>query len=225
MSKAEHVRIWDIWVRLFHWSLALGVVFMLISGGTGWLFFDWHRTIGEWVLVLLVFRLLWGFIGSSNTRLVRLLRSPRAATEHLTALFTRSLPSERGHNAAGGWAVLLMLLLIAIQAVTGLFIADEDELIEGALYGSLSSSTTDLMYRVHNINAGILQTVVIVHVVMVFVYLLYGRQNLIAPMIHGSMKWLGDSPIPRVFFQARWIGAMLLALSIAVVGYVTSWFG
>ena len=50
MSKAEQVRIWDIWVRLFHWSFAISVVFMLISGGTGWLFFDWHRTIGEWVM-------------------------------------------------------------------------------------------------------------------------------------------------------------------------------
>ena len=79
MNEAEPVRIWDIWVRLFHWSFAVSVVFMLISGGTGWLFFDWHRTVGEWVMVLVVFRILWGFVGSSNARLSKLLHSPRAS--------------------------------------------------------------------------------------------------------------------------------------------------
>ena len=225
MIEVEQVRIWDIWVRLFHWSFAISVVFMLISGGTGWLFFDWHRTIGEWVMVLVVFRILWGIVGSSNARLTQLLHSPRSSIEHLTALFKRRLPSERGHNAAGSWAVLLMLLLIGVQAATGFFIADEDELIEGALYGSLSSATTELMYRIHNINAELLQVVVIVHVVMVFAYLFYGRQNLITTMIHGSMKWLSDAALPRIFFQSGWIGAVVLALSVAVVGFIAGWYG
>lgn len=225
MRQAEHIRIWDIWVRLFHWSFAVCVVFMLISGGTGWLFFDWHRTIGEWVLVLVMFRLLWGVVGSSNARLVSLLRSPRAAIKHLKALFKRRLDSERGHNAAGGWAVLLMLLLIGVQAATGFFIADEDELVEGALYGSFSSSTTDFLYQIHHINAELLQIVVIVHVVMVFVYLLFGRLNLISPMIHGSMKWLSKDVPPRVLFQENWVGVILIALTIAMVGYIANWYG
>lgn len=224
MKEAELVRVWDIWVRLFHWSLAISVTFMLISGGTGWLFFDWHRTVGEWVMVLVVFRILWGIGGSSNARLLQLVRSPRAAFEHVTALFKRRLHSERGHNAAGSWAVLTMLAMILVQAVTGMLIADEDELIEGALYGSLSSTTTDLMYRVHHTNAELLQIIVIVHVVMVFTYLLYGRQNLVSPMIHGSMKWLSDTAVPRVFFQSSWVGAVMLALSIAVVGYLAGWY-
>ena len=224
MNEVEQVRIWDVWVRLFHWSLAISVVFMLISGVTGWMFFDWHRTVGEWVMVLVVFRILWGIVGSSNARLSQLVHSPRASFEHLAALFKHRLRSERGHNAAGGWAVLLMLLLIGVQAVTGFFIADEDELIEGALYGSLSGSSTDLMHRIHHINAELLQIVVIVHVVMVFVYLLYGRQNLISPMVHGAMKWSSDTAIPRAIFQSGWIGAAMLALSLVVVGYVAGWY-
>ena len=225
MQRAERVLIWDIWVRLFHWSLAVSVVFMLISGSTGWMFFDWHRTIGEAVMVLVGFRLLWGVFGSSNARLWQLVRSPRAALDHFRDLFKRRLRSERGHNAAGSWAVLVMLAMITVQAATGFFIADEDELIEGALYGNLSSTTSDLLYRIHHTNAELLQIVVIVHVIMVFAYLLLGRQNLITPMIHGTMKWLSDSPAPHVFFQSRWVGAVVLAFCILVVGYVADWYG
>jgi len=225
MAEETKVRIWDIWIRLFHWSIAISVAFMLISGSTGWLFFDWHRTVGEWILALLVFRLLWGFFGSSNASLLNLVRSPKEALDHLLALFQRRLHSERGHNAAGGWAVLVMLLLLTIQAVTGFFIADEDELVEGALYGNLSSASTDLMYRIHHLNAELLQVVVIVHVAMVFAYLLYGRQNLILPMIHGSMQWLDNLDVPKVTFQRIWVGGVLFALSALLIGYITGWYG
>ena len=225
MSKAERVLIWDIWIRLFHWSVAVSVVFMLVSGSTGWMFFDWHRTVGEAVMVLVGFRILWGIVGSSNARLWQLVRSPRAALGHFRDFFKRRLHSERGHNAAGSWAVLAMLAMIMVQAGTGFFIADEDELIEGALYGNLSSATSDLLYRIHRTNAELLQIVVIVHVIMVFAYLLFGRQNLISPMIHGSMTWLSSTPVPAVFFQSRWVGAVLLAICILLVGFVADWFG
>ncbi len=225
MNKPELIKIWDLWVRVFHWSLAISVTFMLVSGNTGWMFFDWHRTVGEVVMMLIVFRLLWGVVGSGNARLFALCRNPLKALNHLGDLFKRRLPVERGHNAAGGWAVLLMLILLAVQAGTGFFIADEDELVEGALYGSFSGSVTDLLYRIHYMNADLLQIVVIVHVIMVFTYLLYGRQNLITPMIHGSMKWLSDRAIPPVTFQANWVGAVVLLVSVAIVGYVAGWYG
>lgn len=225
MKEPELVRIWDIWVRAFHWSLAISVTFMLISGATGWLFFDWHRTIGEVIMMLIIFRLLWGIVGSGNARLLLLFSHPREAFKHLSALFKRRLHPERGHNAAGSWAVVLMLSMLAVQAGTGFFIADEEELIEGALYGNLSGSVTDLLYRVHQTNAELLQIVVIVHVVMVFAYLVYGRQNLILPMVSGSMKWLSDKVVPTIIFQANWVGALALVISGAIVGFFADWYG
>lgn len=225
MSEFSKIRVWDIWVRLFHWSLAISVGFQLLSGGTGWLFFDWHRTIGELVLALIVFRILWGFIGSSNARLGQLLQSPKAALLHLAALFRRQSSVERGHNAAGSWAVLVLLVILATQAVTGFFIADEDELLEGALYGTLSGSNTDLAMRIHRLNAELIMIMVGVHIVMVFVYLLYARQNLIKPMITGWTNWPSRSTPPSVFFQKSWIGVILLVVSAAAVGYVAGWYG
>lgn len=225
MDKTSRIRIWDSWVRLFHWSLAVSVGFQLLSGQTGWKFYDWHRPIGELILALILFRILWGFWGSDNARLGQLLHSPKASLLHLAGLFRRQPSVERGHNSAGSWAVLILLLILITQAVTGFFIADEDEYIEGALYGSLSGATTELAMRIHYLNAELIQIVVAVHIIMVFFYLLYARQNLIKPMITGWMNWPSDDTPPPVTFQKFWIGAVLFALCAAAVGYVSGWFG
>lgn len=224
MSSEQKIRIWDPWVRIFHWSLAVSIVFMLISGSTGFLFFDWHRTAGEIILALFIFRLLWGIFGSSNARLLQLVTHPLAALTHLKDLFTRQAHAERGHNAAGSWAVVIMLLMVGIQAITGLYIADEDELLEGALYGSVSSSLSDWMYQVHHTNAELLKIVVIVHVVMVFFYLVFARQNLITPMLTGTMKWLSNKNPPDVVFQKSIVGLALACGTALAVGYVVDWF-
>lgn len=223
-TETRNIRIWDIWVRLFHWSLVASVGFLLLSGQTGWKFIDWHRLTGEFVLALIVFRVLWGIAGSSNARLSTLLRSPVAGLRHLRQLVQRRPPPERGHNAAGSWAVVIMLLLLSIQAITGSFIADEDEWVEGAWYGSLSDSATDLAYRIHHLNAELIQVVIAVHILMVFVYLLYARMNLIRPMITGWMKWPASEPLPTVTLQRAWVGALLIALAMALVGYLAGWY-
>jgi cytochrome b len=140
-------------------------------------------------------------------------------------LFHRKSAVERGHNAAGSWAVLILLLILTTQAVTGFFIADEDELLEGALYGSLSSDNTELAMRIHRLNAGLIQFVVAAHVLMVFVYLFYARQNLIKPMITGWMNWSSSNTPPPVYFQKFWIGLVLVAISAVAVGYVAGWYG
>jgi len=140
--------VWDIWVRLFHWSLAVAIIFQWYNGETGHLFFDWHKQVGEFVLALIAFRILWGLWGTSNARLSSLIQHPKSALVHFKSLFQRKVHQERGHNAAGGWAIIFMLLLIGTQAVTGIFIADEDELIEGRFYGHLDWSTTSLLYTI-----------------------------------------------------------------------------
>ncbi|NND92896.1 MAG: hydrogenase [Granulosicoccus sp.] len=225
LNGAQRIRVWDIWVRLFHWSLAIAVLFQLLNGQTGWQFFQWHRQTGELILALILFRVFWGIVGSSNARLASLFRHPLSAWRHLRHLLGKSVTPERGHNAAGGWAVLIMLSLIAVQALTGFFIADEDELIEGALYGKLSGGSTDLLYQVHRMNANLIQVVVAVHVLMVMIYLLYSGMNLIGPMVTGSMRWTSSITPPPVSFQKAWVGLSLVALSLALVAWLAGWIG
>jgi len=220
----EKVRIWDIWVRLFHWSLASCIVFLLVSGTTGWQFFEWHRTVGEVVLALLLFRLCWGIFGSSNARLFALIRTPSSAIKHLASLFRGDVTAERGHNAAGGWAVLAMLGVIAFQALSGLFIADEEELIEGVFYGVLSGELTTRLLHLHHANATLIKFVVLLHVVMIAIYAVRAAQNLIVPMLTGSMQWPATQPVPTVIFQRRWIGLATAVTCALAVGTILSWW-
>jgi len=218
------IPIWDSWVRLFHWSLALSVLFMLVSGNTGFQFYEWHRYVGEFILALIVFRLVWGVIGSSNARLVTLVQNPRHAVAHILDVLKGRAQPDRGHNAAGSWAVIAMLGLIGTQAVTGMFIADEDELVEGAYYGNVSSQLSDLMYRIHHSVAEFIQIIVIVHVVMVFFYLFRVKQNLIVPMLTGRMQWTGASRPPDVKIQHWMVGLMSAVVCFGLIGYLASWF-
>ena len=224
MEHAKTMRIWDIWIRLFHWSLALAVGFLLYTGLTGNLFFDWHKTAGEFVLMLIVFRLVWGVVGSSNARLGQLIKSPVQAVKHLKQFAARDLPQERGHNAAGSWAVVAMLSIVGTQATTGLFIADEDEFLEGAFYGNVSSDFSDLLYRIHHINADLIKIIVALHIGMVVLYLLYAKVNLLKPMITGKFRWLSDKVAPDVKFQHWWVGALSLFFCAAAVGLLLGWF-
>lgn len=223
-SSQAIIRIWDIWIRSFHWCLAASVIFLIISGETGFWFFDWHRNIGEFVLALLVFRIAWGLIGSSNAKLQSLISQPRLAIKHLIQLAGGNTKQERGHNAAGGWAVLVMLFFIAFQAVSGLFIADEDELIEGAFYGVLSTEQSAQLLHLHHLNARFLQIIVGVHILMVFVYLLRAKQNLITPMITGRMRWIQPSSPPTVRWAPFWVGFILALACLGMAGSLLDWF-
>lgn len=218
------IAVWDIWIRLFHWLLVVSVGFSLLSGETGFLFFDWHKNVGEWVLVLLLFRLIWGFIGSSNTGLVGLIVNPMKAFSHLAQLLRGTAAQTRGHNAAGGWAVLVMLLAISFQAISGLFIADEDELIEGHFYGELSSGVSEQLLYLHHLNAQFILILVAVHVVMIFFYLIRSGHNLIKPMVTGKMDWRADQKPPTVKFTNSLVGLILICICFGVIGFIVGWF-
>ena len=212
------VKVWDIWVRLFHWSFAITVGYLLISGETGFKFIDWHRRAGEINLCLILFRVAWGFSGSSTARLLPLFRSLRDVVSHLGSLFKRrgETVHQYGHNAAGGYAVLVLLLVVAIQCITGMFIADEDEFIEGRFYGVFSSDVGDFLYEVHHLNAHLIQILVLVHIAMILFYWLYAKTNLIKPMLTGFGVNSNDTREPEI--TNSWYG-LLIAVVVGVVFY------
>ncbi len=222
-SAETRLKVWDIWIRVFHWSLALAVGFLLLSGETGFLFYDWHRNVGEFVLALLLFRIVWGFVGSSNASLIGLVQHPRNVFVHLMSLLRGHGHQDRGHNAAGGWAVLLLIVLLSFQAISGMFIADEDELIEGAFYGELNSGMSERLLQLHHTVAEILMIFVAIHVAMVFFYLIRAGQNLITPMLTGHMKWSGQEKPPAVRFAHSAIGLVLFIVCLAAIGLLTGW--
>jgi len=216
------VKIWDIWVRLFHWSFAITVGYLLISGETSFKFIDWHRRAGEIALCLILFRVAWGFFGSSTARLLPLFKSPREVVSHLGGLFKRRSAAEHhyGHNAAGGYAVLALLLVVSIQAVTGMFIADEDEFIEGRFYGVVSRDVGDFLYEVHHWNAQLIQILVLAHIAMILFYWLYAKTNLLKPMLTGFGVANSDvhEPTSEPKIASGWYG-LIFAIVVGMVFY------
>lgn len=116
MSKEQTVRVWDPGVRLFHWGL---VATFSISYFTGEMH-DLHTWAGYTLLGLLLFRLVWGFIGSRHARFRDFLYGPRTLLAYLMGLAQGRPQHYTGHNPAGGWAIFLMLVLLLLIGFTGL---------------------------------------------------------------------------------------------------------
>ena len=138
--RGTRVRIWDLPVRISHWAIALLFAVQWWTGETGRL--GWHRLAGYAVIGLVVFRLLWGLLGSSTARFASFVRGPRAVFAYLAKLRVRGDGRFRiGHNPLGGWSVVLMLALLAVQAGLGLYAIDTDGLESGPLAARVSFET------------------------------------------------------------------------------------
>jgi cytochrome b len=211
----RRIKVWDLPVRLFHWAMVLLIFFAW--GTQEWDHMDWHVWIGYTILTLVLFRIVWGLIGSDTARFARFLRSPLAALAHLRHITRREADHEIGHNAAGGWMVLVMLLLIAVQACTGLF-ANDDGNTEGPLMHFVSKNRSDWLSHIHSLNFTLIEIVIALHIVAVLAYAVLKRQNLVRPMITGTKQLPGDAAAPRLVSPV-W-ALLTLAIAAGAVAFV-----
>jgi cytochrome b len=214
------VRIWDAPTRLFHWALVVLVGCAWLTQELGRM--ELHFLCGYSILTLLLFRLAWGFAGSDTARFSRFLKSPLAALQHLAHLHHREPDTEIGHNAAGGWMVLLMLLTLAVQVGTGLFSNDRRTRAHGPLAGHVSKAASDLLSSVHSACFTVLLVLVGLHVLAVMAYAVVKRQNLVRPMITGKKRLPAATPAPRMASQI--LAAIVLAMGAAVAWAVATQF-
>jgi cytochrome b len=207
------VRVWDLPTRLFHWALVLLIGFSWLSAQCNWM--GRHLLSGYAILALLLFRLAWGFIGSETARFGQFLASPFAALRHLAHLPRREPDHQVGHNAAGGWMVLLMLLLLAVQVGTGLF-SNDDALTEGPLAGAVDKSTSDWLSHIHRVNFTLIEIALAGHVLAVLTYAVLKRHDLVRPMLTGRKRLPADLPRPRM--ASLWLALLVI---VAAAGAVT----
>jgi cytochrome b len=203
------MRVWDLPTRLFHWILVVLIGFSWLSESLDWM--RLHVISGMTIFSLLLFRLIWGLIGSDSARFSHFLKSPMAALHNLAQLRQREPDTETGHNAAGGWMVLGMLVLLAIQVGTGLC-SNDDVLTEGPLARLVGKETSDWMGHIHSLNFTLIQIVVGLHVLAIITYRVLKGHNLLTPMITGKKRLPGATPAPRMMHA----GVALVAWLIAV---------
>lgn len=177
-------KVWDIGVRVFHWTLVADVLGLWLTARAE--NFDLHFKLGYLALGLLLFRLIWGVVGGDTARFATFIKGPGAVLAHLGHLLRPGpLPPHRGHNAAGGWAVVALLLAVLAQVATGLCAVDADGMNEGPLAARVGDAGAKVARRLHHANFTLLEGVVLLHVTAIVLYLLLKRENLLYPMITG----------------------------------------
>jgi len=201
--------IWDAPVRLFHWTLAALIGFSWWSAENHHL--DWHLYSGLAILSLLVFRILWGFVGSSTARFANFVRGPSGVRAYL-----RDPKSWRvaGHTPLGALSVLALLGAVGAQALMGLFSSDEDGLFEGPLASLVSIDRSEAISDIHHAFFNVIIGLVLLHVAAIAYYKFRGKK-LLRAMIDGK----GHAPAgAEPMRQGKWWVALLcLIAGIATV--------
>ena len=199
--------VWDLPTRLFHWLLVALIAFSWWSAENDE--FDLHIWSGLAVLTLLVFRLLWGLVGSSTARFVNFIRGPRAILAYL-----RDMKGWRaiGLTPLGALSVVALLGLIALQAGLGLFASDEDGFFEGPLAYLISADMSEALTELHEDTFEILKIFIGLHIAAILFYRLMLGKRLVGPMITGRAKL---EPGIEPMRPAKWWAA-LLCLAIAI---------
>lgn len=212
--SSTHVRVWDLPIRLFHWSLAALVATSIISGLRGKL--DVHMVLGLCVLALILFRLAWGVVGSETARFSQFVRGPRAVLDYLHAAKAGKARSI-GHNPLGAYSVLALLGILLAQAATGLFTSD-DIATDGPLTYLISSKMTALLSTLHRVGFKALLGLLGLHLAAVAFYTLVKKDDLLLAMLTGDKK----VPAGVVGITSR---SPLLALILLAAAMATVWGG
>jgi cytochrome b len=166
MNAGNQLKVWDLPLRMFHWLLAAAIALAFLSAEEDSPLNQWHISAGWAVGILIVFRLVWGFVGGEHSRFSDFVR-PRHVAGHLAGLAKGRIEPSVGHNPLGAVAVLLMLGLAAAAVWTGAFGGGAAE---------------DL----HELIGWTLLALVVVHILAVLIMSVLQRENLLRAMISGT---------------------------------------
>nr|CAA6816340.1 MAG: Cytochrome B [uncultured Thiotrichaceae bacterium] len=209
--KTHPVKIWDLPTRIFHWVLVAGIAFMWFSAEISDSLMDRHVQVGEFLLALILFRIIWGFVGSESSRFGVFLKSPGNAIQYAKTIFSRKPSWHAGHNPLGGWMVVALLLTVLGQASSGLFTSD-DIMTEGPLYAWASSDLSDWMSSIHHWLFDVLIGLIVAHVGAILFYRIFKRTDLISAMVKGDAPWPEDEPVStELKFRSAWLALVVFA--------------
>jgi cytochrome b len=224
-KRNDTVRVWDVPVRAFHWTLVVLMAVSYFSGRAGGDWMKLHFWSGYAILTLLLFRILWGFLGSTTARFSDFIKGPSAVFGHLRELLGKHGPHDTGHNPVGGLMVVALLFAVLLQVVTGLFSADTDM---GTVNGPLALKATDTVVEkataFHHFWINLILLLVALHVLAAVVYLVWKRQNLIGAMFTGLKPRHHvvpeGKPVPVLSFGSGKLALSLFMVSAAIVYFV-----
>ena len=207
------MQVWDAPTRLFYWGVVLLIAFTDVSVRMGWV--QLHLLSSYTLLTLVLFRIVWGFVGSETSRFSNFLRSPTAALRQLASFAGPRLPDTRiGHDAAGGWMVLFLLAILLFQVTTGLFAGDDKGPL-GPLGYHLDIAGGLWAAAAQGVSFDIIAVLSVLYFVTIGIYAVVKRHNLVWPMVTGRKRLPATMRQPR--FASPWLAAAILLGSAACV--------
>jgi cytochrome b len=207
--------IWDLPLRLFHWSFATTIMALWYTAEQEGELIDLHMKLGYFVLGLVTFRIIWGFIGPKHARFSDFFPTPQRIKNYLTASLN-SPKCTAGHNPLGAFMVFLMLALVLTQAISGLFI-DDDIFSSGPYYGSVSKEIENLMSFLHHNVFDLILASIVLHVSAIFYYRYIKKIDLITPMITGKKSAKAIDKSEAISSSKLGLAIMLALLTAAFI--------
>ena len=211
MSK-QSLPVWDLPLRLFKWAFVIAVFGAILTAQNGDM--DRHAQFGFACMALIVFRVIWGVIGSETARFSQFLKGPGAVRAYLR----EGRWSGVGHNPLGALSILALLGLVGFKFATGVF-ANDDIFFDGPWAGWAGKETSDWLTGLHHDATWPLYGLIGLHLAAVFWYTGRG-DNLISPMIGGMKPLEGEAAEAgaRLSWAPLWLALPAAAAGVLLAG-------
>lgn len=223
MEVMSKQKVWDLPVRICHWSLVLLIIFQYLSAEV---LNDsilpnpiqWHFYGGYCILAVLIFRICWGFLGTKHAKFIDFVVGPSQLVSYFRGHQHNKI--YLGHNPAGAFSVIALISLILSQAVSGLFITD-DIFNDGPYYSVLSEQYQDWMNFVHHNAFDLLLVFIGLHVLAILYYKYIKHQGLTRAMLTGY-KYVDDRQVVQTNIDDKfpWIGFISCLVITGVIMYL-----
>lgn len=213
--------VWDLPLRLFHWLLVGSLLASWITAQIGYDVRQYHMWLGFWMIGLLAFRVAWGFVGPRHARFASFFPRPRLLVAHVRDSFRGVAGQSAGHNPAGSLMVFALLIAVAIQAISGLFV-DDDIFYAGPYASTASESLADTMSTIHHNAINFILALVAAHITAVVYFSVVRKQRLIRAMLTGRKSAAVVSAQDEISGSRVWL-AVTIVIVVAIVMFNLSW--
>jgi len=179
-NQKQSVLVWDVPIRIFHWLL-------VVSFAGAWLTSESeaqqmiHYAFGYSACTLVLFRIIWGIVGTRYARFSQFIKGPAETISHIKLLMTGSEHSSLGHNPAGAIAMISLMILILLIGLTG--------------YWSVKEFLGDFMSEAHETISNITLVIVAIHVGAAIIMSFLQKENLVKSMVSGKKEGTSDQAI------------------------------
>jgi cytochrome b len=217
--EPAYLRIWDLPVRIFHWLLVILCVAAYVTHALGTDYFIYHRWSGYAMLVLVSFRILWGFVGTYHARFSNFVRNPITTTKYAFSVFKKTDKHYAGHNPLGAIMVIVLLSALLVQAITGLFTNDEIFNL-GPLYAYVSDELSLSLTSLHRQLFYWILGAILLHIAAVLFHQFLKHDKIISAMFTGKKSAKGLENEKSISSSKLWLAIILLAVLSLLLAWV-----